>query len=72
MSSPPRKRSAAVVYVDSKAAFYRVLVEEVIGPAILPAQRRETLRGLGYSDEEAEAFESMLHAAGHAIQTPTH
>ncbi len=59
--------AAAAVFVDLRAAFYTVLVEELLGPLLVAEARAAALQHAGLTLVEAAAFETLYIEHGPRI-----
>ena len=63
-----RGKSAAIVFADATAAFYRAIAEEALGPLMDPEERRGMLERLGLDEEQILATERRIEAGGALAQ----
>ena len=54
------RRSAAVLFTDLRAAFYRAMSEQALGPLMPAARRREVLLRAGLSAAEPDTLEDSI------------
>ena len=62
-----RKLSSAVIFVDTRKAFYSVLVEGVVGPVMGRGDRAKVMARLGWTESERHRFEATLQGRQHEV-----
>jgi len=59
-SAAQRNKSAGVIFIDLRRAFYSVLMELALGPLYTSHARKTVLQSLLFNDEQVSAFEQTL------------